>query len=92
MKYVELVALGKVEFPYNVVFTSDCSLYCTNGDVRLAGGLTRLDGRVELCVNNSWGGVCGSGWDDSDAAVVCRQIGFSGIGRHCSTKGSTHTA
>ena len=36
-----------------------------------------MDGIVQLCHDKDWGTVCGNGWDDSDASVVCRQLGFS---------------
>ena len=58
---------------------------CTEGDVRLVEGTTRLEGRVEICKNNVWGTVCDDGWGQSDARVVCRQLGLSVAGtRLCS--------
>ena len=38
------------------------------------------EGVVELCLNYTWTPVCGDKWDDSEAAVACRQLGFAGQG------------
>ena len=50
---------------------------CEVGSVRLTGGPNEFEGRVELCLDGSWGQVCVMGWTNDDAEVVCRQLGYS---------------
>ena len=59
----------------------DVIIGCTNGAIRLVGGSSQLEGRVEVCVNGVWGTVCDDGWGTADAQVVCRQLNFSDAGK-----------
>ena len=58
---------------------------CTNGELRLRGGNTSREGRVEMCYERQWGTVCDRYWGTNDAKVACRQLGFSSYGNLFST-------
>lgn len=55
---------------------------CASGNFQLVGGSASSEGRVEICLGGNWSTICGypSTWDNEQAAVMCRQLGFRSSG------------
>lgn len=48
--------------------------------MRLVDGIDGSSGRVEVCLANTWGTICNNEWDETDALIICYQLGYlSGV-------------
>ena len=75
----------KVDFPSSLALVYLCSaswsLTLGPAQIRLAGGRTRYEGRLEVLSLDSngtlsWGLICGETWNTREAMVACRQLGL----------------
>ena len=49
-----------------------------DGDLRLRGGASHNEGRLEIYHNDEWGTVCDDFFGRIDAKVACKQMGYTG--------------
>ena len=85
---LEIVSLPPISFcakdahNYNAPFlptdSATQSANCSDGDLRLTGGATSNQGRLEVCLNGAWGSVCDSrdSFTTAEAKAACRQLGL----------------
>ena len=52
-----------------------------DGQIALYGGTSNTEGRIEVCQGGQWGTVCDDQFDQVDAQVVCKTLGFSSEGQ-----------
>ncbi|KAI2645399.1 Deleted in malignant brain tumors 1 protein [Labeo rohita] len=50
----------------------DAGVTCNT--VKLVGGSSECDGRVQVRYEEKWGAVCNTGWDLADATVLCQEL------------------
>lgn len=67
--------------------SNDAGVICTDipenkYPVRLSGGVSDYDGRVEIHYNNQWGSICDDHWTMNEAKVICRSLGASGVDQY----------
>ena len=59
--------------------TDTNSTCLSNGTVQLVDGTAENEGRAEYCYNGQWTPLCSS-FDDEEATVICKQLGYAPYG------------
>ena len=47
---------------------------CGDGDLKLVGGASEMEGRLEVCFNRRWSSIDGEGWTYTDTQIACKQL------------------
>ena len=58
---------------------TECYFIFTGTRVTLVDGVNPSEGRLEIEHNNEWGTVCEHNFDESDARVICRMLGYDTV-------------
>lgn len=58
--------------------TSNTSTREKEGQIRLVGS-THYQGNVEIYHLGRWGSICDDEWDEIEAKIVCKLLGFSNV-------------
>lgn len=64
---------------YNIIYVENTSVMAIGREdtIKLSGGMSLNEGRVDIFFHGHWGTVCDNNWDLLDAIVACRQLGYS---------------
>ena len=72
-----------VHFTLFLAHNFPCNIDCTDGSIKLIpyDSYSETVGRVEVCVDGTWGSICSRFFTNSDAQVVCKQLGHTALGK-----------
>ena len=86
MLFCKLLQKCNIIINLNTSFLSVSQSY-SEGDIRLVEGRYNWEGRVEIYVSGTWSTIYDTLWANSDAEVVCRQLGHltEGTGTYAQT-------
>ncbi|XP_060064988.1 deleted in malignant brain tumors 1 protein-like [Ylistrum balloti] len=66
-----------VTWTYNTCASENpAALSCPSTNIRLEGGVGPWEGRLEVFHSGRWGSVCSQGFEQPEADVVCRMLGY----------------
>ena len=65
-----------------ISYTNISTVSCNDGEVRLDGGVTKWEGRVEVCFNQRWNIVGGEEWSETNSHVMCNVLGYDIPGKY----------
>ena len=76
---------------YTVLFTHflHSENNCSDGDLRLIGGLVDSEGTVEMCQDGGWNSLCSSNWGYQETLMVCEQLQLPTDGKNPSFQSRT---
>ena len=72
--------LGTQLNPCVIAHSKPLTASCNDGDLKLVGGTSENEGRLEVCLNRRWGTIDGEGWTDTETEAACNQLGYSTSG------------
>ena len=71
LKWLMMCSSIAVCFEGGVILDSESQIYG-----RTEIGYQFTGGRVLVCQNGTYSAICGNNWDELDAAVACRSLGY----------------
>ena len=67
--------------PYHLLSLHVYIASCYDGQIKLIGGFSEIEGRVEICSNQRWETIVQGSWRHEEAIVACNSLGY-GYGKN----------